>query len=706
MESKDNVETQRLTELMNRNTPFHIEEAMELIRAKACPNTKDQDGNSLLHVLTLPSINKDGIHNEAIKELVKRHHANIDILNANGHTPLQCLMASSLSIKDAMQLVRLGANPNQKNSQGDALLILMTQRNQKNTYDTNIKELVEEYHAYIDITDATGCTPLQYVMNNSFSIYNAMKLVRLRANPNQVNQEGNSLLHLLALERNNNKGFAIEMMKELVKTYGADIDIQNAEGNTPLQCVMNSPFSINDTLQLINLRANPNKKNNEGTPFLHILAKKCASEKDKGYEIIKEVVEKCHADIDIKDAEDFTLLQRLMNGAFSIQEAMQYVRLGANPNQTNKNGDSLLDLLAINAEKDTLPEEDLKDIKELIEVHQAKLGIEKAIHLISLKHLLNKSVFHVETAMTFIRQGEDPNTQNALGDTLLHMLVRQNTQNQYQSFIHKLIKIYYADPNIKNAKGYTPLQCLINDSFDIQDAMLLVQLGANPNVVDNKNKTLLDLLKENNKFGDYDKFITELQQLTFSYYQKNNHPIRNEFVNVLILLSVDKNNPTSKSFFKNMPTDIIAYLLSFLDYEAMGKTQNDCYLLAQKALSQPEEIRNMLKTPGGVNIFQAQGEHNAPTFTLFKSVKTLCLDFENFKTQLTNKQKHTVLTYLKESITHKSKNTLNQFTKQYAIPYWHEQVSLYKTDSSKHTLFNTIKGCEPYSKPRVQAQLT
>jgi serine/threonine protein kinase len=70
-----NMATKQLKTLISGS--FHTENAMKLVRLGADPDTKDDKGNSLLHILMRG--NQDGINDDFIDELVKTYNANIYI---------------------------------------------------------------------------------------------------------------------------------------------------------------------------------------------------------------------------------------------------------------------------------------------------------------------------------------------------------------------------------------------------------------------------------------------------------------------------------------------------------------------------------------------------------------------------------------------------------------------------------------------------
>lgn len=216
----ENNQTKKLRILMNAS--FTLNKAMELIKAGANPNTKNDNGNSFLHILiNHHAAHYDSRHYEYIKILVEVYKADINQKNARGMTSLQCFLHNSGFItEDVMLFVRLGADPDTKDSDGNSLLHILTHYN--NIYNDShnqdaINELITEYKADVNITNSAGETALECMLAHSeFLTNNAMQLVGLGGNPNSKNSHGESLLTLLKNRHHND-----DAIHQLLTIYGA-----------------------------------------------------------------------------------------------------------------------------------------------------------------------------------------------------------------------------------------------------------------------------------------------------------------------------------------------------------------------------------------------------------------------------------------------------------------------------------------------------
>src|SRR3990167_502086 len=332
-------------------------------------------------------------------------------------------------------------------------------------------------------------------------------------------------------------------------------------------------------------------------------------------------------------------LKFLMNGSFNVEAAMILVRLGADPNtKASNNGYSLLHFLS--TIENNANGKNNAAIEELVKTYHANIDSQDANGLTPLQHLMNGS-FNVEAAMILVRLGADPNTKASNnGYSLLHFLstIENNANGKNNAAIEELVKTYHANIDSQDANGLTPLQHLMNASFNVKAAMTLVRLGADPNTkASNNGYSLLHFLStiENNANGKNNAAIEELNELAIKLYKKKYYPSRNNFLNLLILLTNDRNNELSSSFFKNLPLEIVLHIVSFLDFNEMGKTQEECYFLACTILSQPQTIKEMAAAPGGINVSQQNNnETNQPTFKFFKHT------LEKPESDLKKNQKH------------------------------------------------------------------
>lgn len=106
-----------------------------------------------------------------------------------------------------------------------------------------------------------------------------------------------------------------------------------------------------------------------------------------------------------------------------------------------------------------------------------------------------------KTVIKFLNKHIDVNIQNNAGQLPLHLAFKQDSD------IFTFLNKKGANFNSKDKLGHTPLfQFVIEHEYD--NAMALLELGADPNIVFPEKKTVLDYLIENE--GEYDPFYPDL----------------------------------------------------------------------------------------------------------------------------------------------------------------------------------------------------
>jgi len=202
------------------------------------------------------------------------------MLHRDEHTAKlkKLISTDSYHSSEVLVLVRLGADPNITDDQRRPLLHRLVERMEwSETVYSALQELVNEWGADIHIKDASGRTPLQFLMRNPFLLNDAMLLLYLKADPNVKDSEGYTLLHRAVRDMHGSlpKSKAI---KELVNVYQVDINSRDGDGFTPLQWLMDENiFYADDALYLIRLGADVRVKNMLGESLLDLFKKSKAS---------------------------------------------------------------------------------------------------------------------------------------------------------------------------------------------------------------------------------------------------------------------------------------------------------------------------------------------------------------------------------------------------------------------------------------------
>lgn len=120
---------------------------------------------------------------------------------------------------------------------------------------------------------------------------------------------------------------------------------------------------------------------------------------------------------------------------------------------------------------------------------------------LKLKNLLLQKPLPIQQMMELIREGADPNvTDDETYDSLLHLIpeLLRDTKDKtllanFHSILTELVNIHHADMSLKNKKGFTPFQSLIQHDHYCADAMHYIDLGAHYDERHESGASLLDI---------------------------------------------------------------------------------------------------------------------------------------------------------------------------------------------------------------------
>lgn len=123
--------------------------------------------------------------------------------------------------------------------------------------------------------------------NEKLDLFGAVGLLQAGADVNTTNTNSESLLHLvvkadleLSEKTHKNSTAYDKYIEDLVKTFGANVDVSKEMNMTPLQYTMNSMTNINIekvvniSMLLVSLGANPNAKAKNGNDLMFVLKEK------------------------------------------------------------------------------------------------------------------------------------------------------------------------------------------------------------------------------------------------------------------------------------------------------------------------------------------------------------------------------------------------------------------------------------------------
>ncbi|CAB0039932.1 unnamed protein product [Trichogramma brassicae] len=292
------------------STPLHLafsrkrKNLMELLlRHDANPNLTDYRGYTPLNIICSSYQDIDDfveIFFNICNDIGQR--VQVDIENNFGLTALYyALFHGQRNL--AHLLMKNGANPNSVNTYGSTLLHIISQCHN----DVSVKTLFEirddiHHSVQVDARDKWGNTPLHLAWHHhKSSKVIAEILLRNGANPNLANAEGLTPVHIISTRGDVDLAELFFKINDEIQ-QAVLIDTPDKFGNTPLHLTLKNGYKKDAIIEFLLRRgANFNLVNTEGSTPLHII---CRREYDDNLvESFFKIIDKVNQTVQI-DAED------------------------------------------------------------------------------------------------------------------------------------------------------------------------------------------------------------------------------------------------------------------------------------------------------------------------------------------------------------------------------------------------------------------
>jgi ankyrin repeat protein len=213
-------------ELLDAVSNADVEEIRKLLTGGLDVNSGNEVGTTALHIAAL-----DG--NVEVLHLLLDSGANPNVRDKHGDTPL--LIAVTHSVTDAVKLLlEHGANPNSKDTDGNNILHLVTEdgfggvRPILHQGELNIARLLIENGADVNVRDNAGNALLHKMLGDCVEYDDFKFLLSKGADPDVQNSKGETPLHVAS------KYPDWRPVKWLLES-GADPNSTDKEGETPIE---------------------------------------------------------------------------------------------------------------------------------------------------------------------------------------------------------------------------------------------------------------------------------------------------------------------------------------------------------------------------------------------------------------------------------------------------------------------------------------
>ncbi|CAB0033139.1 unnamed protein product [Trichogramma brassicae] len=212
----------------------------------------------------------------------------VDAFDKEGNTPLHLALNRNIADRTIITLLlRNGANPNLADAKGSTALHVICQSyyNKEDTFVKILFAICDEIHqtVQIDARDKLGRTPLHLALSHDYNT-KAELLLRRGASPNSVDAHGSTPLHVICKKYREEYNF-VKIFFEIYdeKHLTVQIDARDNVGRTPLYWALDRRHK-NVAELLLRRGADPNLADAEGLTPLHMI---CQKEDDKNDELLK-----------------------------------------------------------------------------------------------------------------------------------------------------------------------------------------------------------------------------------------------------------------------------------------------------------------------------------------------------------------------------------------------------------------------------------
>ena len=450
----------------------HAGIALFLLGRGADPRLADYEGTTPLHKAVRT-------HQISLISSLAAHGSMVNAPDINGRTPLHDALPGNPSVEIVSLLISLGANAQSADHEGTTALHSAGLHG-----DRQITQSLIEAGSLLSVKDREGFTPLRRALEagNSesaailleqgaplFSSMEAQLIIQKNISlisllgeldrTGETDTQGNTLLHAAALLPGSSA--AIRLLLE----QGIPVDVQNAQGETPL-CLAAGALNWDTVEQLLAHGADPFHRTPRGTsPMIDFL------KADSG------TIGRLFSGDLVNDSDPDGITPLMIAASEQLPDAVSLLlERGADTQAADVSGQSALHIAA---EQDSVP------VMQRLIREQEHTNIRNNTGYTPLHSAVNKGSHRASRLL--LLAGSSPHSRSHEGFTPMHTALLKGDM-----YMIRTLREFSSSLESTDSQGRTPL--LLASSLVLEDeALLLIELGADIHARDSLGSTPLHL---------------------------------------------------------------------------------------------------------------------------------------------------------------------------------------------------------------------